>query len=206
MNILSAEFSKTRIHASLVKKTISTLRYLDGEKLEQIIESLLMNLEILVPILPNVLLLFGEVFDKLSSELKECIINTLLTLRKDGSYLLKIDLNLHYVLRLFSKQWNQRVQIEVTNIFENTDSILMKRDIILMMAKWGMTHKLSDIKNYYETLPVMEKRAFIMASYYLGDEGHHWRDSVKNTFTDIDKLYRDWMADKKQQKGWVLPI
>lgn len=206
MNILSAEFSKTRIHASLVKKTISTLRYLDGEKLEQIIDSLLMNLEILVPILPNVLLLFGEVFDKLSSELKERIINTLLILRKKGSYLLKIDLNLHYVLRLFSKQWNQRVQIEVTNIFENTDSILMKRDIILMMAKWGMTHKLSDIKNYYETLPVMEKRAFIMASYYLGDEGHHWRDSVKNTFTDIDKLYRDWMADKKQQKGWVLPI
>jgi hypothetical protein len=49
-----------------------------------------------------------------------------------------------------------------------------------------------------------ERRAAILASYYMEDEGKHWRDHVKARFTDFEMLVRDWRASK--QSPFVLPI
>ena len=51
------------------------------------------------------------------------------------------------------------------------------------------SHKLSDIKNRAAFRNAWEKRAFISASYVLGDEGKHWRKSQKfNIFEDYVRI------------------
>lgn len=74
------------------------------------------------------------------------------------------------------------------------------------MAKWNATHWISDLKNRYVSLTTWEKRAFIIASYKLGDEGSHWRSHFKEQFSEIDIFYRDWIAGKNQIMSWELPI
>jgi hypothetical protein len=51
-----------------------------------------------------------------------------------------------------------------------------------------------------------ERRAFIAASYALGDEGKHWRDNTKDQFDELEVLIRDWMAERKNRGDWRIPI
>lgn len=49
----------------------------------------------------------------------------------------------------------------------------------------------------------MGKRALIIASYSLGDEGKHWRTHTKDTWSETDTLIRDWYANRLQKNGKV---
>jgi hypothetical protein len=48
------------------------------------------------------------------------------------------------------------------------------------------------------------KRAFLLSSYALGDEGKHWRSA--QTFDEFDAIAKKWMAERVQQAGWRLPV
>lgn len=66
------------------------------------------------------------------------------------------------------------------------------------MASWRCYYWLSDVKNKYGAMSVFERRAFLLASYALGDEGSHWRDNTKATWGPPDVLVRDWFAQRYQ--------
>ena len=69
-----------------------------------------------------------------------------------------------------------------------------------MMANWDCHYWLSDLKLQYGSLLQWEKRAFIVSSYLLGDEGRHWRRSLKNTLNKMELLIKDWASDRFQKK------
>lgn len=206
LTTLSQELNKSRIHTSLMKKIIRTLQYLEAPALENAVQVLIDNIEMLAPVFPNLMILIDGVFTKLSNVMQLNVLDILHDLINSSSYVLKIDLNVAYVLRVLSKVYSEDNEIIILKLFARTDSPLIKRDIILIMAKWNATHWISDLKNRYASLTSWEKRSFIIASYKLGDEGNHWRSHFKDQFSKIDYLYRDWMAEKSQLQSWELPI
>jgi len=70
------------------------------------------------------------------------------------------------------------------------------------------TFWLSDKKGSFQTLSSPEKRAFVAASYFLGDEGKHWREYVNKQLSDLERLMIDWVSNKRinSSKGWKLPL
>ncbi|WP_019120453.1 RNA-directed DNA polymerase [Brevibacillus massiliensis] len=207
VGILSEELNKSRIHSPTMKKLIRSIKYLEYEVKNSTIKALIENLNILVPVFPNVMILINDIFSELSKELQNQICTLLQKLIKEKTFIMQVELNLAYAIRVLSHVNSDENEALLINVYSNTNSRLIKRDIILILAKWGADFWISDLKNRYHSLDLWEKRSFIMASYYLGDEGRHWRDHFKDEFSPIDKLYRDWVAKKKQQnQGWTLPI
>ncbi|WP_164744119.1 RNA-directed DNA polymerase [Paenibacillus barengoltzii] len=206
IGILSDELNKSRIHSPTMKKLISAIKYLDIDSKNSTIRALTENLELLVPVFPNVMILINDLFDELNEELQNDICTLLQRHIEDKTFIMQVELNIAYALRVLSHKYSDENEDLLITVYRNTESRLIKRDIILIMAKWGSDFWLSDLKNRYHSLDVWEKRGFIMASYYLGDEGKHWRDHFKEEFSPIFILYRNWVAKKIQTKGWKLPI
>ncbi len=78
---------------------------------------------------------------------------------------------------------------------------------MLILARWGITYWLSDQKNYITDSHEWVKRAFIIASYVLGDEGRHWRSSSMRSMRPFDHIVRDWATDRLQSdNSWQVPI
>jgi len=43
---------------------------------------------------------------------------------------------------------------------------------------------------------IMERNAFIVASYYLGDEGKHWRTHIKHSLSPMENVIREWYSER----------
>ncbi|MDQ7096848.1 RNA-directed DNA polymerase [Desulfosporosinus sp. PR] len=206
LTVLSQELNKTRVHTNLMKKVINSLKYLETLKIENAVNALLNNIDILFPVLPNLMILFDNVFEKLTQETQNKMQELIRELINKSSYLMKIELNITYALRILSKMYSDENEITILKVFDSTESELIRRDIILIMAKWNATHWISDMKNRYSSMTAWEKRSFILASYKLGDEGKHWRDHTRFQFNKFDLLYRDWISSRVQIPGWEFPI
>lgn len=85
------------------------------------------------------------------------------------------------------------------SIFDKTTKSLVKRQVIMVMASWDCHYWLTDIKGQYSGFTEWEKRALIIASYSLGDEGKHWRTHTKDTWGKPEKIIRDWYANRFQK-------
>lgn len=81
-------------------------------------------------------------------------------------------------------------------LYKSTDSALIRRDIILILGKWNTWYWLSDKRRYFRMLSAPERRAFIIASFSLQDEGRHWRDHIKKEFSDFENIINNWAAEK----------
>lgn len=206
LGILSEELNKSRVHSPTMKKLIKSIKYLEKDAKNSTIKQLIENLNILVPVFPNVMILINDIFSELDEEIQDQICSMLQKHIEEKTFIMQVELNLAYSLRVLSHKNSHENEALLIKVYDSTNSRLIKRDIILILAKWGADYWISDLKNRYNSLDLWEKRSFIMASYFLGDEGRHWRDHFKDEFSPIDKLYRDWVAKKKQFKGWTMPI
>lgn len=201
LGMLARELAKTRVHSALTKKLIAAIRYLPPKVKNDAIESLINNLDVLSPLYSIVMIIVKEVYFELDPAIRESVSDKLKALIHQKSHLLQVDVNLAFTLRVLGLEYSDDKEVLFAQIFHSYPSDAIKRDVILMMASWHATHWVSDVKNYYRSLSVWEKRAFLVASYSLGDEGSHWRDHTKKEFSAIDILYRDWAAKKVTASG-----
>ncbi|MCM3352226.1 hypothetical protein M3616_24040, partial [Bacillus velezensis] len=108
----------------------------------------------------------------------------------------------YYIRALAGDQTQQKEEILI-KIFEDSANPMIRRLVILAMAKWSCHYWLSDAKTKYGAMSVFERRAFIIASYFLGDEGRHWRDHVKASWSKAEILVRDWFSSRFQSNKSV---
>ena len=98
---------------------------------------------------------------------------------------------------------------EKTMFFSKTfDSIVnpfIRRQIVVAMSNWGCDFWLSDRKNSFNNSSVWERRAIIYSSFYLNDEGKHWRSHNKALFSSQETFLTEWFGDRKQKNKVVLP-
>ena len=64
------------------------------------------------------------------------------------------------------------------------------------MAKWGITYWLSDLMRRFGSLTTWERKAFIVASFYMADEGEHWQKHTKRTLSKSEAIVRDWYKER----------
>jgi hypothetical protein len=74
------------------------------------------------------------------------------------------------------------------------------------MAKWKNWYWLSDLRTNFRSLSPAERRAFIVASYALRDEGKHWRQHTSNEFSPLEHLVQQWTSEKVGQPAWSIPL
>jgi hypothetical protein len=83
----------------------------------------------------------------------------------------------------------------------------VKRDIMLIMAAWGCSYWVSHQKAYFGQMHPWVRRAFLVASFILGDEGAYWRKTNKAGLSEFEQLILDWAADRKSSgANWEIPI
>ena len=214
LDLLRAELVKGQVHASLVKRLVRALRFLDPDTQERAILSLVDqgNFEKLAPVLPNVLAAIRDCLRDLPDEFAQEVHQALRDRVDQGHYLTTIELNLHYVVRLLGERQSPENERFLAGLwsrqhgFASGPSPAIQRDITLIFAKWGVRYWLSDLKSRYPDLHPWVKRAFIAASYALSDEGKHWRDGQKKSFSEYDRLFARWVGDKSQSRSWGIPV
>ncbi|MDD3236659.1 MAG: RNA-directed DNA polymerase [Candidatus Gastranaerophilales bacterium] len=208
MGILLNELSKTRIHSALMKKTLRSIKVLSPSIKNDAILTLInpINFKVLYPVMPHVLILMSDLYNELTDDTKEKVINALKNNIKH-SYIFKIPLNMCFSLKIIAQNKTSANQQFLTELYKKVESMIVKKEIILIMAKWEARHWLINIKNNYAYLTVWEKRTFIIASFFIGDEGKHWREHNKNNFNSIETLWKKWGAKKKSDnKNWEINL
>lgn len=206
ISLLKAELTKSRIHVTLARKIVAAIKYLDEKQKNDAIVSLVDNPSLLYPIFSSVMVVAKAVYDELDESAKTRLIEKISILISSNSHVFRVGLNLSYAIRLLSCRHTPEVEELLANIYNESNSPLIRRDIILVMAKWGVWYWLSDIRTTFRTLTAPERRAFIVSSYYLSDEGKHWRDHTSSEFTPFEKVVKTWVSDKIRNKGWSIPL
>jgi len=127
----------------------------------------------------DILIVAKTLFETLKKTTQERISEHTVRLIKERSHVLQPELNLAYAIRLIAASEGSDKEEVLNRVYAETRSSLIRTDIILTMAKWRASYWLSDLRTKFRTLGPSEKRAFIIASYVLTDEGDHWRDDIR---------------------------
>jgi hypothetical protein len=207
LGLLREELLKSRIHIGLARKIVAAVKYLDTKARDDAITTMMDNAELLYPIFSGVLTVARSVFGDLSAEAQTYVHQKIIELIENHSHVLRVDLNLAFALRVLSCRHSPEAEAVLAKIFKlSTSSSLLRRDIILIMAKWKNWYWLSDLRASFRSLSVAERRAFIVASFSLRDEGSHWRRYTVDEFSPFEQLVQRWAAEKASQPGWSIPL
>ena len=206
IGLLKEELAKSRIHTALARKVVIAIRYLEGSTKDDAVLSILDNCDVLYPIFSSVLLMIDQVFEELSAATQVAVIREIQKLVKSQSHILRVDVHLSYAIRVLRHANTPDNQALLQQTYDDRSSPLIRRDIILVLANWGEWYWLSDRKNRFRELSGPERRAFIVASYILKDEGDHWRKIIEKELDPFEKFILKWAGEKANQPNWNIPL
>lgn len=208
VHLLNIEFAKSRIHAALTKRIIAAVRHASDPVKGDAVLTLLENLESLYPIFPSVAITFRSIFGELKDGVQQTICDTLCKLVREDHPLALPEVHAAYIVRVLGLTKTSENVDTLVSIFKSQLGPLVRKDIILIMANWEEYSWLFDLKNTFGMLSLWERRAFIVASYKMGDAGKHWRDHHEGNFSKFEQEVQHWAADRKQKNpgGWSIPL
>jgi hypothetical protein len=196
VGLLQDELSKSRIHIALSRKLITAIEYLDGRTRDDAVLSIVENGEILYPIFSSALIMIDKIFESLGEDTKERLTDRILTLLRSDSHIFRVDVHLCFALRVLRYTNTEEIQQLLKDLYNERKSDIVRRDIILIMALWGEWYWLSDLRNQYRQLSGPQRRAFLVASYSLKDEGKHWRERIKRELNPFEKFILSWAGER----------
>lgn len=200
--MLSSELQKSKINQSFSKHLIKAFSATENETISSAFKVMFNNLYELYPIFTTIIQVANSNWQKFDIETKKIILDKINELIKNESYILSTELNLAYVARMLSKEDSQESILILGEIYnKNPDSILVKNIVTQSMAKLKFHPWLSDIKKNFAGMHPLQRRLLIVSSYFLGDEGKHWREHNRNSFNLIEKLYRDWAGVRHSSRN-----
>jgi len=207
LGLLTQELNKTRIHGPLTKKLITAIRYLRTPAREGAVQTLVRNYELLSPLFGTLAITIRGVYFELDEPTQLSVHTSICALIRERSYIIQVDLHLGYAIRILGLRHSAEAEGLLTRAYESTSSPFVRKEIVLAMSKWRSVHWLSEKKRYFQTMSPWEKRAFVVASYCLGDEGSHWRSHVKDTFDPFTALVHEWAGERAEQiRSGKLPL
>jgi hypothetical protein len=169
--------------------------------------SLLQNLELLYPVFPTVALLLKKVLEELSPDVREATFENVRALVQRRSHLVLVPTNLAYALRIIAHDRSEETDILLISLHgEASTDMLLRRDIILALARRRIDYWLSGALKQFSLVTAWERRALIVGSYVLGDEGRHWRQRIKARLEPVDTAFREWVGDKYARGSWDVPL
>lgn len=206
LDILKSELNKSRVDIALARRLVKVLRFISEYEIGDAVKTIIENEEILYPVYYNVLSAVKAEFSRLSPDVQAFVSNYVAKLIHEGNPVMAVDLNLQYAVRLLGELNSEEAAATLVNVYEQTNSETIRTDIILIMSKWNNWVWLSDRRRFFRSMSPGERRAFIIASYYLSDEGKHWRKHTSGEFSPMEGFTRAWMSSRIGNAGWELPV
>jgi hypothetical protein len=206
VGIMNRELAKTRVHGAVTTRVVQAIKHLPNPTREGAVLTLVDNLDLLYPIFPVVAVTLKSCFHELSSSSQIEIPRVISERVIGGSFVTSTELHVAYAVKVLSEIKTSENVDAIVSLHKKFSSPLVRRDVILAMARWGEFAWLSDQMHDFQAMSAWDRRAFIIASYSLKDAGRHWRDRTKKHFGMMETLVRDWAADKSSQKDWVMPL
>lgn len=206
-SLIKTEIRKSRIHHSFGKQLLSSINILQGEAFNLAFNTIASNLESFYPIFPSVMHLANRKLLDCDEVTINYFMDTINDLIFTKSYITQTDNNAAYAVRILSLKNNERNVQAIYEIYSQTDSLLLRTNCMYAMINLNNHYWLSDLKSRFSTFSQWERRAFIASSYFLTDEGSHWRKNIKSSFNPFESLIEKWLGDKNPAvKNWKLPI
>lgn len=206
LDILKSELAKSRVNIALTRRLIRVLKFISDDELGDAVKTLIDHEDVLYPLYFNVLSAVRTEFSRLDDGAKRYVSDHVVQLINEGHPTMAVDLNLQYAVRLLGSYNTEEATAVLGKVFDETTSEPIRADVILIMSKWNNWVWLSDRRRFFRSMSPAERRAFIVASYYLSDEGRHWRRHTAREFSPLEELTREWMSERVNQSGWELPI
>lgn len=205
--ILLREFEKSRIDETLVRQLLKSTRFLAPAQQSRAIESISANIEKLHPVFPTVAIVLKRIIPQLEDADAATLFAKLRGIVATQSHLMLVPANRAYLIRLLALDPTTDADGSLAQLYESASDIVSKRDVILAMSRRGRQYWLSKMLNQYNTLTQWEKRAMIVGSYVLRDQGRHWRDAKGTMFSEVDDAYKAWVSKKfNGRTSWDLPL
>lgn len=192
VGMLSRELAKSRIHDALTRRLIKVLGYLDPPVREQAVLSLYGNLRVLAPVLTSVLQATRSLFPGLSQSARDTILGKLYEGLDSGHYLFQPAVVASYAVRLLAIQQSDSVASLLSRLFDSRKDSILRRDIILLNVDWRRNNWISSLKGEFQRLPSWERRALVLGSFILGEEGVAWRRTHEAVFDHVEQLFVEW--------------
>lgn len=206
IGMLVQEFKKSRADEILVRQLVKSVRFLGPAVRAQAIESVLGNLAILYPIFPTVVILLKHVLPDLHVEQQSTVFAILRGLLQSDSHITLVPTNLAFTVRLLGHDPNiESDNVLIERYARGGIDMMIKRDIILALARRKASYWLSPTLKKFSELTPWEQRAALVGSYVLGDEGDHWRKSVKRQLSEVDRVFLAWLGTKNSGRLWEIP-
>ncbi|MDG4890330.1 hypothetical protein [Mesorhizobium sp. WSM4887] len=194
--LLNEQLSQTRVHIPTTRKIVEALKLVGTNAKYGAVLSMLDNMDALYPIAPTVFQTAYQVFEDLGEKEKEGISSRIIELYDSGHEVMALDMHVAYANRIIGRYSSISNRNYLHRCFEKEVSELIRRDIILIFSNWGNFSWLSMFKANFGAVSGWQRRALILASYSMVDEGSHWRDHTKSRFDTFEMIVRDWRSEK----------
>jgi len=203
--MLARELRKSRVDESLTRQLVKSIRYLTPELRDAAVRSIIGNFSVLYPIFPTVAIAFRQLLGDLSDDVKQEGFETIRKLISQRSHIFLVPANLSFAIHLLAHDRAEETDALLVQIYTEPQ-MMIKRDVVLAMARRGGDYWLSErLKGFAQVSP-WERRALIVASYVLGDEGRHWRDGIRRQLQLGDQQFLEWVGSKNNGRVWELPL
>lgn len=206
VGLLTAEAQKSQISIHVTRKIVSALTHLTPSMQVSAVQTLLENKEQFFPIMITVLQVIRSIISKLSDgQERDRIASLVRDAARSGSHVFAPDLHRAYVVRILSEVGTED-DITYLNSVYQTAAPFVRKDVTLSFAKHRYWYLLSNLRSKVGAMSAWEKRAFLFASYAMGDEGKHWREKVVINTPSIDKLMREWIGSLKNNDNLTVRL
>lgn len=206
VGMLSREVKKARIDESITRKLIKSIKYLDSCTRNQAVSSLLENIEVLYPLFSQIMIIIKAIYHDLDADVKLKTQVCLRNLLSDNSHIIAVPTHLLYAIRLLAEDSSMECDVLLSRLYDQQHSMMVRRDVILAMAKHNATYWLSNRSKQYATLTGWEKTAMLIASYVLGDEGAHFRRPLRGSLSLMGELAMKWAESRFQSGMREIPL
>lgn len=196
VGLLAAEANKAQINVAVSKRIVSAIVHLPEDQRLSAVKTLMDNKEQFFPITTIVLQVIKAVMSSSSDEIQKQIADLVRLAASESSHVFRPDLHMAYVVRILAESGSEEDLHFLHKLYASAPAYIRK-DIILAYAKHGYWYLLSNLRSRFSAMTPWEKRAFLFASYAMGDEGRHWRDKISIDFAEVDMAMRSWISSLK---------
>jgi len=200
VGILGREVAKASIDQVVAKQAISAVASLEPEQRDGAIRTLLdvETVNVLAPVFMSVMRLVRAVYDDLSDASKEYVSDFLEQLHRSSAHVLSVDVNLAYFVQAIARTRSTRKNQVMVDIFDRSHNQMVRRQVVMGMIESEGTFWLREQKGNFANVGEMEKRAILLGSFWLRDEGSHWRAAVARGLTPEQTLIKEWFSGRWQ--------
>lgn len=203
IGMLSDEVAKSRVNLPVVRRLAQAIGHVDGDIRDAAISTMIDNLELLAPALPVVLRVLDDLMGSLSDDLSAAVATEIRRRLEEGSYYLDTAIIRTYAFRVLRHQNSQENVRTAVRSFDAASPGL-QRDLAIHLHNWEADWYVSDLRRRYSSLHPWVRRAVLLSSYSLKDEGAHWRRAQKPT--EFDAIALKWRQDQMTKGKKEIPL